>query len=158
MAEDLVKSGTDTRNVNVVRAKRLPTRNNKPGLVKIEFRSLEEKISVLRNKQNLKNHNFYNRGFIRSSKTHAERLQEAYLNVLLQDMPYCNQFRLAGNGRLVRIGNSYSGQSQQTYQGSRNSSQAPGVPYSSGPSGVTHFPPPHWQNTRLHSHYSQMRT
>ena len=102
LAEELVHDGTGTRNVVVVRAKRLPSKTNKPGLLKIEFQSLEEKIQVLRNKQKLKNHRAYEKCFLRSSKSHAERLMEANLATLLDHLPIRNQFRVAGNGRLVQ--------------------------------------------------------
>ena len=102
LAEELVHNGTGTTNVAVVRAKRIPSKTSKPGLVKIEFRSLEEKIQVLRNKQKLKNHRVYEKCFLRSSKSHAERLMEANLATLLDHLPIRNQFRVAGNGRLVQ--------------------------------------------------------
>ena len=40
--------------------------------------------------------------FLRSSKSHAERLKEANLATLLDHLPIRNQFRVAGNGRLVQ--------------------------------------------------------
>ena len=101
LAKDLIYQGTNTHDVMVVRAKRLTGYNNKPGLLKIELQSLTEKIKVLRNKQKLKDHHSYNRVYIRSSKTHAERMMESNLTVLLQQLPYGNQYRIAGNGRLV---------------------------------------------------------
>ena len=87
LAEEIVNEGTGTQDVLVIRAKRLPSKTDKPGIMKIELCSLQEKICVLRNKQKLKDHRVFNRVFIRTSKTHAERLLEGNLSVLLPRNP-----------------------------------------------------------------------
>ena len=49
----LIEEGTRTPNVQVVRTKRLVSRNPFPDLVKIELTSVTDKVTVLRNKRNL---------------------------------------------------------------------------------------------------------
>lgn len=78
-ANDLIRSlGEDvSSNVQVTAATRLPTRfNDRPGIVKISFRSTEEKVRVLRNKMKLKDSEEYKHVYIKSSKSRIERLIE----------------------------------------------------------------------------------
>ena len=89
--------------VDVVRAKQLPSRNGRPGLVKVQLNSLQEKIQLLRAKHDLKQKEGYRNVFIRSSKTHMERLLELNIKTMLEEIPSCrNKFRLTASGRLVR--------------------------------------------------------
>ena len=82
--------------------KRLQSYNTKPGLVKCEVSSVEEKINILRNKRNLQDAapNVY----MRSSKSHTERLLEANTKTILniiKDQLNPDSFRLTANGRLI---------------------------------------------------------
>ena len=65
--------GEDVANVvRVIQAVRLPRRQEgMPAVVKIAFENDEQKIKVLRAKYRLK---AFSRVYLRSSKTHAERL------------------------------------------------------------------------------------
>ena len=80
--EDILETATDlvrclSDSASVVAALRLKSRlNGKPGLVKISFQSTEEKIEVLRRKRDLREVDVYKSVFLRSSKSHAERLIE----------------------------------------------------------------------------------
>ena len=99
--DDLVKDGLGLHDIHVINAKRLPSRTNKPGLVKMQVECLEQKKRVLREKQKLKDINGYDKVFLRSSKTHQERTMEANLKRMIQAVPSLKQFRLTGNGKLV---------------------------------------------------------
>ena len=99
--DDLIKDGLGLHDIHVINAKRLPSRTNKPGLVKMQVESLEQKKRVLREKQKLKDINGYDKVFLRSSKTHQERAMEANFKQMLQAVPSLKQFRLTGNGKLV---------------------------------------------------------
>lgn len=76
-------------------------RIGKPGLVKISMSNLEERKLVLREKRKLKQTEQYNLGFLRGSKSYADRILE--LNALLNDLPNGNQFWIKSNGRTVKI-------------------------------------------------------
>lgn len=93
-------------NVTVVRAIRLTSRSNRPGIVKFELKSREEKIQVLRNKRRLmdnadgtrRQHRIYFSG----AKTHTERLMDINFRELLKMVPNGQQYRMAGNGRIIK--------------------------------------------------------
>ncbi len=57
--ENLVTEALGSLDVQVVRAKRLVSRNNKPGIVKVELHSQDEKKKVLRQKMKLKQTDTY---------------------------------------------------------------------------------------------------
>jgi len=91
-----------SNDVTVTGAIRLPARfDNSPALVKISFRSLDEKILVLRNKMTLRNIEQYKHVYLKSSKSHAERLIELNARALLRELPHGNdRFRIDANGRI----------------------------------------------------------
>ena len=90
-----------SNNVTVIAAKRLNSRlPNRPGIVKISFASLSEKIRVLRNKMKLIKTEQYKKTFLKSSKSHAERLIEINTRALLREIPNGRNFRVDANGRL----------------------------------------------------------
>ena len=65
------------RTTAIVEAKRISSRTpSQPGLLKIAFESLDEKKTVLRAKTNLKQSREFSKVFLRSSKTHTERIME----------------------------------------------------------------------------------
>ena len=49
------QDGLGLRDIRVLRAERTPMRNGKPGIVKVELSSLDDKKFVLRAKTNLRN-------------------------------------------------------------------------------------------------------
>ena len=97
-ANDLITRGLNIHDVPVVQGKRLTSKTNKPGLVKIEFNSLYEKKRVLRAKAKLKNSTTYGKVFLRSSKTHCEQILEHNLQVVLESSPIGTHYRKSGNG------------------------------------------------------------
>ncbi|WAR17905.1 hypothetical protein MAR_032499 [Mya arenaria] len=78
----------------------LPMPLGRPPLVMISFRDVEEKVLVLRNKYVLKDTAPYKQVFIKSSKSHAERLIELNARTLLRQLPQGKNFRVAANGRI----------------------------------------------------------
>ena len=97
----LIEEGTRTPNVQVVRTKRLVSRNHFPGLVKIELASITDKVTVLRNKRNLAENHEFRCVFLRSSKPHSDRIAEFNFRKLLQQLPNGKEYRLGGNGRII---------------------------------------------------------
>ncbi|KAK7907120.1 hypothetical protein WMY93_015732 [Mugilogobius chulae] len=88
------------RGGGVVAAERTRNRGGRPGVIKVEFGSVQEKISVLRKKQVLRGNAKYKQVYIRSAKTHTERLIELNFKTLLDQMPSGGQFYITGNGRV----------------------------------------------------------
>lgn len=102
-AEQLIKAlGDDvSTNVLVTGAVRLPTRlPHKPGLVKIGFQNVHEKILVLRRKGALKNSPEYRNVYVKSCKSHAERLIELNARAILRNIPGGYNLRVDANGRI----------------------------------------------------------
>ncbi|XP_060597077.1 uncharacterized protein LOC132750994 isoform X2 [Ruditapes philippinarum] len=102
-AKDLIKAlGEETNDsVSVQAARRLPSRfPDKPGWVKISFRTLQEKITVLRKKMSLQNHASYNNVFLKNSKSPYQRINEDNARMLLRNIPKGNNFRIDANGRI----------------------------------------------------------
>ena len=90
-----------SESVSVTGAARLPSRiPNKPGYVKVSFRTCDEKVLVLRNKMVLKDIDDYSNVFIKSSKSHAERLIELNARAILRELPQGRNFRIDANGRI----------------------------------------------------------
>lgn len=99
--DDLIRRGALVPGIRIVRAIRLPTNNLRPGLIKVQLQSVQDKIRVLQAKSNVKNCEEYRRVFIRSSKTHTERVNEQNIQKLLQMIPEGNKYRLTSNGKLI---------------------------------------------------------
>lgn len=102
LAESIIQEGVGLDDTPVVRALRLGSRDGRPGLLKIELASEDDKIKVLRNKYNLENSRDFQRVFLRSSQSHAERLIQLNFRTILNELPNGGQFRVTGNGKLVR--------------------------------------------------------
>lgn len=77
-----------------------PKYRNKPGLVKISFQSLDLKMLVLRNKRKLRDIIVYKRVFLKSCKTHAERLIELNARAILKELPRGKSFRVEANSKI----------------------------------------------------------
>ena len=86
----------------IVNAMRTPQRQGRKGVLKIEVRTVDEKINLLRKKSSLQNFSQYKNIFVRSSKSHSERLQEINFRTVLSQLPDGSQYRIAGNGRIVK--------------------------------------------------------
>ncbi len=135
LANDLVKEALKTPDIPVIRARRLTSRNSKPGIVKIEFQTLDEKKRILREKSNLKNANMFRNTYIRSPKSHVERLLQLNIQLLLQELPNGHNYCLSANGCLLWNGH------QQQQQGEYNR-RDPGPGPGPGPSGSPHMMEP----------------
>ena len=62
--------GLGLRDIRVIRAERTPMRNGKPGIVKVELSSLNDKKFVLRTRTNLRNTVKYKKMYMRGAQTH----------------------------------------------------------------------------------------
>lgn len=112
-AKEIIQTCLGHKEVEIVRAKRLPWRHGKPGIVKIQVGSLAEKIDVLRSKKQLKAESTpqkYRKVFFRSSKSHEQRLMEMNLQEVMKNLPIpSNTYRFTGSGRLVKKGTAEGG-------------------------------------------------
>jgi hypothetical protein len=70
--------------------------------VKVQFESVKDKIDVLREKQHLSNSAEFSRVFIRSSKSHSERVMEQNFKTLLELLPFGKDYFITGNGKMIR--------------------------------------------------------
>lgn len=70
-----------------IRIARLKGKDGKPGPVKIQLNDKDEKIAVLHAKKNLKDVHNYQRVYMRSSMTHADRLIYLNFQTILQQLP-----------------------------------------------------------------------
>lgn len=98
IARDLISNLDES--ANVLAATRLRSRvQGKPDLVKIAVSAMNEKKSILRK---LREVDAYKSVFIRSSKSHTERLIELNAHTLLNEIPNGNHFRITSNGRIAK--------------------------------------------------------
>ncbi len=74
--------------------------DNRPPLIKISFQNLDEKILVLRNKMKLKDSDEFKGVFLKSSKSHVERLIEMNARAIIRQLPQGRQLRVDANGRI----------------------------------------------------------
>ena len=101
VAQQIVNIALGLTLMPIVGAIRVGNRDGRPGVIKLELCSKEDKIEVLRNKNKLGNSDKFQKVFIRSSQSHTERLIELNFKTLLQEIPNGGQYRVTGNGRLV---------------------------------------------------------
>uniref|UniRef100_A0AAV2LMD3 Uncharacterized protein n=1 Tax=Knipowitschia caucasica TaxID=637954 RepID=A0AAV2LMD3_KNICA len=90
--------------VTLVVLERLRSRGRRPGVVKVAFASVKEKVAVLRTKSNLKSTENYRKFYIKTANSHTDRVMEENFKVLLRDMPNGKDYYVSGNGKLVRRG------------------------------------------------------
>ncbi|CAG2253690.1 unnamed protein product [Mytilus edulis] len=76
--------------------------HGKPELVKMSLENTDQKILILHNKHKLKTDENYKTVFIQGAKSRIERLIENNTRAILRELPQGNQFRLTGNGRILR--------------------------------------------------------
>ncbi|XP_078661231.1 uncharacterized protein LOC144905434 [Branchiostoma floridae x Branchiostoma belcheri] len=88
--------------IEAVAVERTKPRGRGPGVVKVQFRSVREKVAVLREKQKLKNHNAYERVYLRSAKSHTDRLIELNFRTILREIPGGNEYFITGSGRVKK--------------------------------------------------------
>ena len=97
MMEDM-----DLDTSEVVRVHRLRSRNEKPGIVKVQFTSTEHKVGALKAKKKLAESTEFRRTYLRSSKSHVERLVDINFRTILREIPGGDQYRLTGSGRVIK--------------------------------------------------------
>jgi len=89
--------------ISVMRTTRTPMRQGRAGLVKIQCHSLNDKLTILRHKTNLRDLSGWMRNvYIRSSKSRMERLLESNFRTVLDDLAP-ESYKMTGNGRIVRV-------------------------------------------------------
>lgn len=88
--------------MTLVALERLRARGPGAGVVKVAFASAKEKVTVLRGKLNLKSKDKFKKVFIRTLKSHTERVMEENFKVLLHDLPIGSDYFVSGNGRILR--------------------------------------------------------
>lgn len=99
-----------SRHVTVTDAQRLPWRvRGKPRLMKIAYESVDQKVRVLRANTKLKEHAEYRRVFLRSSKSHTERLLELNAKTILSELPNGHLYRVSANGRILKKDDPHTG-------------------------------------------------
>ena len=86
----------------IVNTLRTQPRNGNRGILKIELCSTVDKVSILRNKPRLKNTKGFEKVFVRSSKSHMERLMDLNFKTLLSEIPQGRSYRIAANGRIIK--------------------------------------------------------
>ena len=79
-----------------------PVRGKNKGVFKIQLKTCEDKIDVLRKKSNLRNSVEFKKVYLCSSKSHTDRLIETNFKTLLHEIPNGNLYCLAGNGRILK--------------------------------------------------------
>lgn len=88
-------------NVLITGAKRSPAHfENRPPWMKISFQNLQEKVLVLRNKMTLRDSHEYKEVYLKSCKSHAERLIELNARAVLRQLPDGRNLRVDVNGRI----------------------------------------------------------
>ncbi len=105
----------------IVDAMRTPFRNNRPGIIKIQFKSKDDKEMAIARKSKLKDSR-YKRVFIRSSIPHNERLQFLNMKTLLQATGKTEEFRILKSGRIVSKVEMEKWQQQKSTEGGGDSS------------------------------------
>ena len=100
-AEALIHEGIGDSTIEVIDVFRTPSRNNRPGIVKIQLLDKDTKIKVLRNKVKLAADDRYRRVFIRSSQSHTERLLHLNTMTMLREIGQEAKYRVTGSGRVV---------------------------------------------------------
>ncbi len=86
----------------LVAAERMRARGSGPGVIKVELRTTQDKVAILRQKRNLKRDDRYKRVYIRAAKSHTDRLVELNFKTLLREIPTGKSFYISGNGRVMR--------------------------------------------------------
>jgi hypothetical protein len=98
---EMISVGIGLSDISVARVMRLKGRDGRCGVVKIQCYNKNDKIAILKAKQNLKDVRIYKNVYIRSAMTHVERLVKLNFETLLREVPGGHKYRIAGNGRII---------------------------------------------------------
>jgi len=110
LAENIIHEGLGIPEIPIVRAMRLPQRHlqgqgfRHPStpLVKVQLRDLDAKKRVLRSKLKLATTQDYANVWIRSSKSHIERLIDINFKTILDMIPDGNTMTVTNSGRITK--------------------------------------------------------
>lgn len=84
---ELLESGLECEPVPEIAAVlRMRARGPGPGVVKVAFANVEDKVAVLRCKQRLKSNTQFKRVYLGSAKSHTDRILEFNFKTLLQEI------------------------------------------------------------------------
>ena len=99
---ELLKSGLECEAAPEIAAVlRMRARGPGPGVVKVAFANVKDKVAVLRCKQRLKSNTQFKKVYLRSAKSPTDRILEFNFKTLLQEIPAGKDFYMAGRGRLM---------------------------------------------------------
>ena len=101
ICKDIVQGsgGLDLKDVNIIRTARVGMKPGKQGVVKMQLETLNDKLKVLRAKAKLKDKDRYKRIYIRTSKSHEQRLIELHTQEILGHLGIADQYFFTGSGR-----------------------------------------------------------
>lgn len=111
----------------IVAVERMLPKGRGPGVVKVEMESTQDKVAVLRLKRELKDNETYDNVYVRSAKSHTERLAELNFRALLGAIPAGNNFFIAANGRVVKRDPNHQGSALASETHSGRSRSPPGA-------------------------------
>ena len=100
-ATTMLRRGLCIHDAPVVRAKRMRSYGNKPGVVMVQFQSLDDKRRVLKEKLKLRGSGDFGSVYLNPSHTHTERIMDMNFRTLLGKIPGCENMRLTAHGKLV---------------------------------------------------------
>jgi len=98
--QDLICHGLGLVSVKVERAVHLASRNNKPGLIKIQLPTKDDQVAALRCKRNL-NYTGYLSVYLRSFTSHTDGVLHQNFMTILKELPNGDKYRATNNGKLV---------------------------------------------------------
>ena len=116
--------GYDNMIVNVTRTSRCGFRK---GVLKIQVRSVTEKIQLLHQKSKLRYTREFKNIYVRSSKSYLERVCDLNFRTVLDELQHGRQYRIATNGRIVKSNEELP----VNGQGGKQKSDIPIIPSSS---------------------------
>ena len=92
------------RPATIVRVLHTEPRENTKGILKIELASKNEKVDILRHKSILKTTADFKYVYIRSSKTHTDRVMDYNFKTIIAELMPDNvsNYRIAGNGKIIK--------------------------------------------------------
>ena len=97
----ILAEGLALPHIEPVAVTRLAVRRRGPGLVLLELRDVEDKITVMNAKQSLKNKDEYKNLDLRAAEGHTDRLMRLNFNTLLSHLNRRREFWFTVSGRLV---------------------------------------------------------
>ena len=88
----------------IVKVLHTEPRENSKGVLKIQLESKDEKVDILRHKSTLKATAEFKHVYIRSSKSHTDRVMDYNFKTLIAElMPdSVSEYRIAGNGKIIK--------------------------------------------------------